>query len=155
MAFTRVKKYLPEGVRALQNLLNMLFEAAAACKVSAKLWVHWGNWKLIGVKLDKGKYYLYLDFKDGESLCFSTRNKIDPEAAAKLQPGYIWESKWVPGGYQWGQDVVLNSEKVHFFSRSKVRQMQWLEHFMQDCLDKARSIEIPDQPPLTEEEEET
>src|SRR5262249_287688 len=33
MTLTQVGKYMPDGLRALGNLLNMLFEAAAACKV--------------------------------------------------------------------------------------------------------------------------
>jgi hypothetical protein len=40
---------------------------------------------------------------------------------------------------------------VHFFSRSKVSQIEWLIGFVRECLTMARSIQTPDQPPIPEE----
>ena len=48
----------------------------------------------------------------------------------------------------------LNSEDVHFFSKTKAGQMQWLEKFLRECLAQARSIETPDQPPIPDEPQE-
>jgi hypothetical protein len=144
MTLTQVGKYMPEGVRALSNLMNMLNEAAAACKVAVK---KKAGWNYLGLDLDGGKYRVAVDFSEPEKLWFGTPRRIDPEAAGKLG--------WVPDrDAWWWVGVELDSESVHFFSRSKVSQMEWLEGFLRDCLAKVRSIETPDQPPLPEEPEE-
>jgi hypothetical protein len=144
MTLAQVGKYMPEGVRALSNLMNMLNEAAAACKVSVK---KKAGWDYIGLDLDGRKYRVAVAFSEPEKLWFGTPRRIDPDAAANLG--------WVPDrdGWWW-VGVELDSESVHFFSRSKVSQMEWLEDFLRDCLAKARSIETPDQPALPEEPEE-
>lgn len=149
MTLTQVGKYMPEGLRALGNLHNMLFEAAAACKVSARMWA---GREYSGISLD-GKYWIGVSFADPEKLSFGTRCRIDPEKAAALGLGELAEESWVPGRYRWWRGVQLDSEDVYFFSRTKVSQMQWLEGFLRDCLVKARSIETPDQPPIPEEPE--
>lgn len=150
MTLTQVGKYMPEGVRALNNLLNMLFEAAGACKVTVKRTANWDN---IGLILDGHKYWVGIDFDKPEKLWFGTRGRIDPEATARLGVGELTEENWVPGRYRWWRGVELDSEEVHFYSRTKVGQMQWLEGFLRDCLAKARSIETPDQPPIPDEPE--
>jgi hypothetical protein len=148
MTLTQVGKYMPEGLRALSNLMNMLFEAAGACKVSVK---KSSGWDYLGLTLDSMKYWVGIDFSDPEKLWFSTRCRIDPEATAKLGVGKLKEATWVSGGYRWFRGVELDSESIHFFARSKVSQMQWLEAFLRECLAQARSIETPDQPPIPEE----
>jgi hypothetical protein len=152
MKLAQVGKYMPEGLRAWGSLLHMLFEAAAACKVSATLKGAVGL-EYSGVKIDGPKYWVGVDYAEPEKLCFATRTRIDPAAASKLSDGEISEDKWVPGGYCWWRSVDLNSELVHFFARSKVSQMEWLEGFLRECLEMARSIETPDQPPIPEEPE--
>lgn len=152
MNLTQVGKYLPEGVRALANMLNMLYEAAMGCKVSVK---RAGGWDYIGLRLDGLKYWIGVGYDDPEKLWFGTRCRIDPEAAARLGEGELTEENWVPGRYRWWRGAELASEAVHFFERSKVSQMQWLENFMRECLAMARSIETPDQPPIPEEPEES
>jgi hypothetical protein len=54
MALAQVGKYMPEGLRALANLMNMLFEAAAACKVPVRKSAEWYS---IGLNLDRLKYW--------------------------------------------------------------------------------------------------
>jgi hypothetical protein len=151
MTLAQVGKYMPEGLRALSNLMNMLSEAAEACKVPAK---KAAGWDYIGLTLDGLKYWVGVNFADPEILWFSTRSRIDPEAARKLGVGELSEEHWVPGRYRWHRGAELDSESVHFFSRSKVSQMQWLEEFLRECLAQAKSIETPDQPPIPEEPDE-
>ncbi len=150
MNLTQVGKYMPEGVRALANMLTMLYEAASACKVSTE---KSSGWKYIGFVLDGNKYWIGLGYDDPEKLVFATRCRIDPEAAALLNEGELTEENWVPGRYRWVRRAELASESVHFFERSKVSQMRWLESFLRECLDMARSIETPNQPPTPEEPE--
>lgn len=150
MTLAQVGKYMPEGLRALSNLMNMLFEAAGACKVPAR---KSPEWESMGITMDRLKYWVGVNYSEPERLWFGTRCRIDPEAAAKLGVGEMTEESWVPGRYRWWRGAELDSESVHFFSRSKVSQMQWLEGFLRECLDQARSIETPDQPPIPEEPE--
>jgi hypothetical protein len=150
MTLAQVGKYMPEGLRALSNLMNMLVEAAAACGVPAKKIPGWND---IGLYLDGKKYWLGVIFSDPEYLNFKTLCRIDPEAATKLGDGELTEESWIPGRHRWVRWVDLDSEAVHFFSRSKVSQMQWLEGFLRECLAQARSIETPDQPPMPDEPE--
>lgn len=151
MTLTQVGKYMPEGLRALGNLINMLFEAASACGVSAKTSA---GREYLNLILDGGKYQVGFSYAEPDTLWFGTRNRIDPEAAARLSVGELGEESWIPGRYRWWRGVELDSEEIHFFSRGKVSQMEWLESHLRDCLDKARSIETPDQPPLTPAPEE-
>ena len=145
MTLAQVGKYMPEGLRALSNLMNMLVEAAAACKVLAKKAT--GN--DIGLYLDGTKYWIGVSFSEPEYLTFMTYgSRIDPEAAAKLGVGELADASGTPGRSRWVRWVELDSEAVHFFARSKVSQMQWLEGFLRECLAQARSIETPDQPPV-------
>ncbi len=151
MTLAQVGKYMPEGLRALSNLMNMLFEAAGACKVSVS---KRAGWEYVGLNLDGKKYWVGVTYAEPEKLWFGTRTRIDPEAAAKLGCGHLEEENWVPGRHRWWYGEELDSEAVHFYSRSKLSQMQWLECFLRECLEKARSIETPDQPPIPEEPEE-
>jgi hypothetical protein len=151
MALTRVEKYMPDGLRALSNLMKMLAEAGAGCRVPFRMV---GSWEYIGINLDGLKYWVGLYYDEPEKLWFGTRCQIDPQAAARLGVGEVTEESWVPGGYRWWRGIDLDSEPVHFFSRSKVSQMEWVEGFLRECLSQARSIETSDQPPIPEEPEE-
>lgn len=86
MTLTHVGKYMPEGVRALGGLLNMLFEAAQACKVSAKMSA---RREFIGLTLDGGRYSVGVDYADPDKLWFRTRGKIDRDATGRLGVGEI------------------------------------------------------------------
>jgi hypothetical protein len=150
MNLTQVGKFMPEGLRDVLSMMNMLREAAAACKVSSKTSAAW-NYN--GLNLDGLKYWVGMDYADPEKLWFRTRCRLDPAAARKLGVGEVTQESWVPGGYRWCRSAELNSETVHFFARTKVGQIEWLEKFLRECLTLARSIETPDQPPIPEEPE--
>lgn len=150
MTLAQVGKYMPEGIRALSNLMNMLFEAAIACQVEVgkPRWDEDG----IGLYLAGKKYWIGVNFSEPENLYFNTCSvQIDPAATVKLGIGELQQEKWVPGLNRWISWVELDSEPVHFFSRSKVSQMQWLEGFFRERLAQARSIELPDQPPVPDD----
>jgi hypothetical protein len=155
MNLAQVGWQMPDGFRALSNLFNMLFEAAAACKVSVKKATGSVPTLSIGLKLDGAKYAVGVNSDEPNTLWFGTRCRIDPEAAARLGTGEVLEDNSVPGSYRWWRGVELDSEPVHFFARSKVGQMRWLENFIRECLTMARSIETLDQPPIPDEPEET
>lgn len=148
MTLVQVGKFMPEGLRALTNLLNMLAEAAAVCRVTAK---KQATWEYMGLKL-AGRYWVGVQFADPEWLVFATHCRVDPAGVAALAAGELWDSG---GEVRWRYEVNLDSEEIHFFSRSKVGQMDWLTAFLRDCLGKARSIEIAGQAPTPEPDEES
>lgn len=152
MTLTQVGKYMPEGLRALANLMNMLTEAAGACKTSPVKKA--ASWRSIGLNLDGMKYWVGVLFSEPDKLWFCTRCRIDPELASRLGVGELSQESWAAGQFCWWRGIELDSEAVHFFSRSKVSQMQLLEEFLRECLTQARSIETPDQPPIPEQPEE-
>jgi hypothetical protein len=150
---------LGNGARSLQNLLIMLSEAAVACHVSCnarKIHHCWDNCHYFGFWIDGKRYWFGVSIDAADTVEFSTQTRIDPESARKLNAGYLWESKWVPGGIGWACDLKLASEEVHFFARSLASQKECLEQFLKSCLEAARQIEIPEPPgapPVMPEEE--
>lgn len=150
MTLTQVNKMMPEGTRALGHLMTMLNEAAAANKVSAKISV---GWDYYGLTLDGTRYWIGINFSEPDKVWFGTRAEINVDAARRLGVGKIEEESWVPGRYRWWRSIELESEEVHFFQRTKVGQMRFLEQFLRECLATARSIEVPDQPPPPDEQD--
>lgn len=149
MNLAQVGKYMPEGVRAMSNLLNMLVEAAHACHLSV---VRSPGWDSIGLKLDNQKYWLGVTYAEPEKLWFGTRNRIDSDKIGPLGDGeQMTEEDWIPGRQRWWRGGELDSEAVHFFARSKVNQMEWLMGFLRECVAKARAIESPDQTVIPDE----
>ena len=49
MTLTQVGPNMPEGLRSVGSLLNMLFEAAAACRVAVK---KQASWECVGINID-------------------------------------------------------------------------------------------------------
>jgi hypothetical protein len=121
----------------------MLSEAAKGCHVSVNKSV---SLEAIGYELDHGKYWLGLILEEPHQLWFGTCCRIDSGAAIRLGEGTLEFEDGVPGGYRWWRAGELESEQVHFYHRSKVGQLQWLEKFLHECLEMARKIGLPDQP---------
>jgi hypothetical protein len=145
MTLTQVGKYMPEGLRALNNLLNMLFEAVKSCNISSVKRA--ADWYDIGLRFKHGgKYWIGVHLDDPDKLWFRTLGPINAEAAGRLGVGELLEETGVPGGYCWRRGVQLDSEDIHFFSRSKVSQMEWLQEFLRECLIHAKSFEAPGYP---------
>jgi hypothetical protein len=141
-----------QGIRAVCNLLKMLAEAAAACRVDvSELTDMTDN---LGLALGRNRYTVTIGISEPATLSFATQCQIDADAAAKLGIGVIEESSLIPGGFRWRRGAKLDSMEVDFFSRTAVGQMFWLEEFLHDCLAKAHSIETRDQPRIPEEAEE-
>lgn len=140
MAPAQVGRNMPEGLRAFANLMHMLVEAAAGCGVPVK---KVPAWDAMGVTLDGKKYWVGVSFSEPEHLGFLTCDRIDPDAASRLGVGELAEADWVPGRHRWAHWVNLDEEAVHFFARSKVRQMEWIEKHLRDWLAKARSVAAP------------
>jgi hypothetical protein len=141
MTLAQVGKYMPEGLKAMSNLMNMLVEAANFCKVSVIKKPRWDN---TGLELDGKRYWVGVNHDEPEYLYFSTDQMlIDVEAANRLPVGKTNQSQDVPGGTYWLRWIELDSEDVHFFARSKISQMEWLEQFLKESIEIAKTIERP------------
>jgi len=90
MTLTQVSPYLRDGTRALSALMNMLREAAAACKISMRLQT---DWEGMGLYLDGRKYWIGIEYVEPAILWFGTQCQIDASAAAKLGRGEMFEQK--------------------------------------------------------------
>lgn len=138
MTMGQVTWELAGGVRSLRMLTDMLFEAASACGVKAQFAATADK---IGLRLNKNRYWVGLRFDQPEVLVLATDfAKVDPEKAAKVAIGEVYEWRSEPGfGHR--IKVDLNSEDVHFFARSKASQVQFLEEFLKEGLDVIRPLE--------------
>jgi hypothetical protein len=140
MTMEQVGWELGRGIQALQNLLDMLYEVASACKVQAEKQTSWED---IGYNLDKRKYWVGIHYPDQPvSLAFFTRCPIDKSKAERLGIGQVrTDVVWAADKMAWANWLSLDSEEIHFFARSKASQMQCLETFLMQCLEAARSIQ--------------
>src|SRR4051794_1359007 len=102
MTRTQTSQEIVEGIRAVGNMLKMLFEAAAACRVSAHM-AGFGP-KALSLRLDRAKYKVAISYSAPETLWFATRCRIDFEAAVRLGVGEVEKSR-VPGRYRWRRRV--------------------------------------------------
>ena len=110
------------------------------------------RWDDLGIVLD-GKYWVGVHFTDPANLWFGTFCQIEAATAAKLGTGELSQENWVPGGHRWWRHAELSSEGGHFFSRSKVSQMEWLQDFLKESVAMAKAIESPHQPPAADQPE--
>lgn len=139
MTISQVSGSLADGLRSLSSLLKMLEHAAASCRVSV---ARSSSWERIGLQLDK-RHWIGVVYDEPERLRFQTEGgRIDPQAARGLGVGTVLEQNWAPGGFVWRRTEDLNSEQVHFYARSRARQMQWLEEFLAQSLQLAKQIEV-------------
>jgi hypothetical protein len=144
MAIAQVTWEMPQGARALRSFMDMLLEAARHCGVSA---TKAATLDYMGWKLDAGRFWVGLLLGNPEKVWLSTEVAIDVEAARKLE-GLVEVSSYVDGGYQWWYGADLESEESHFFSRSKVGQIQWLQSFLEVALKLGRQIVVGEAPPI-------
>lgn len=139
MVMGEVTWELPGGVRALRALADMLYEAATACGVRARIW---GNRECMGVYLDGQLYWAGVDFDRPEILAFATWNAaVDRVSAERLGAGQVYEWTSEPG-FGWRRELNLEAEEVHFFARSRASQLQLLESYLRECLEQVRTIVI-------------
>lgn len=140
MTMGQVTWEMTTGIRSMRNLVDMLYEAAAACGLKAQIA---GNRDMMFVYLDGRNYWAGIRYTNPESIHFATWNlKVDPQKVEELGVGTTFQ--WFNDKTQcgWQNDVNLELEEVHFFARSKVSQMQFLEQFLRENLELAQKVII-------------
>jgi hypothetical protein len=152
MSIEQVNWQLLGGVKALRAFGDMLYEIAAASGCHAQLW---GDKNYLGVRLEKGTYWLGFYYFQPKYLVFSTDNKhtVDKDEAARQGIDGVYRLEHM-SGHGWRRQTNLESEDVHFFSRSKESQMQFLIRFLQESLETVRRIEFHsgETPPVAAEQ---
>jgi hypothetical protein len=149
MTMGQVTYELAGGVRALSTLIDMLQEAASACGLKLR---YQSYPRQLGIGLNHPAYWVGIYFDRPEVLVFTTNyRRVNPKTADRLGIGGVFEEKGAAG---WRREVNLDSEDVHFFSRSKASQLQFLETFLRECLETVRKIEIPEDRPTEPEADE-
>lgn len=145
MVIEQVSWELTGGIRALRALTDMLREAAAYQKLPAQPRAQSDYMGIkLGTNLKRPDYYLGIYFDRPEVLVFETAYaKVDPQAAA--QPGIEGEVyEWASGnGYGWRRELNLLAEESAFFVRTRARQIQLLDRFLRECLERVRQIQLP------------
>ena len=138
MTMGQVTWEMTTGIRSLRNLVDMLYEAAAACNLTAKII---GSSDGISVILDGGKYASGIRYSNPEFIRFLTWNvPVDPEKVKQLGVGTTWQWMTNKKKVGWEINTNLESEDVHFFARSKASQMQFLEQFLRENLELAKKV---------------
>ena len=140
MIMTQVSWELAGGVRALRSLIDMLEEAALACGLHTAVR---SNKLFVGVKLNQEAYRIGIYYERPDVLVFETRKaKVDKDAANGLGVGAVFQGR-DKSAHGWRREVDLNSEDVHFFSRTKVGQFRYVEDFLKHNLELVKSVEVP------------
>ena len=132
---------LPMGVRSLRTLADMLYEAAIACDMKGQ--VKWSH-DYLALFLDGRKFWAGIEYDNPEYLVFGTGDstKINKDLADDLNVGTTYEWPTDRTSHGWRHDVDLGSEEIHFYARSKPSQMQFLEQFLRENYELAKSVAL-------------
>jgi hypothetical protein len=129
MAIEAVGYELSAGVHGLQNLLTMIGEALASCKIP--IHQRTAAWSYIGYYVDASrKHYFGVYYDTPTWLTFE--GNLDPKGPHydKLREHLSTLDGEEESG-QWTRKIDLASEEVHFFALGKANQMRFVEDFVQ------------------------
>lgn len=150
MTMEKVTWHYLDGVSSFHSLLAMIEEAATALKLEPDF-VMGRSRDFVGFYLCNKRFWIGILFSRPNEIRFNTQVNFRI-ASEKIEPLGVGESvkaKWHPDGLTWERFKALDSEEIHFFSRSKAGQMQWLESFLKESVALANQIEKPSVPPAT------
>ncbi len=149
MSMDKVDWEFCKGTRAIYNFFAMVREVAAG--LGLQLQELKVDFKLLTIgSFSKGNtLWIGVEYAQPQMFKINTYNlKVDKGKAETLGYGDgIFDSDWpkeTQGQYRWGKQVDLDSEAVHFFSRSKASQMQYLEHLFKEILEVTEKIKAKD-----------
>lgn len=130
MAIEAVGYELSDGVRAWQNLLTMLGEALAACKIP--IYTKIAAWAYIGYYIDPSRKHFFGVYYDTPTL-LTFEGNLDPKGPHydKLREHLSTLDGEEESGC-WTRRIDLASEEVHFFALGKANQMHRVEAFVRE-----------------------
>jgi hypothetical protein len=124
MALAQVDWQFAGGVRAMQHMIDMMLEAARSCGVTPTVHPFADS---MGIDLFKGRCWIGFWYSEPENIYFECYSDFDAAIAKEL--GY----EVVPSTYSKAVDKIkcakivdLSDERVYFFARSKVGQLEHL-----------------------------
>ena len=139
MTMERVTSELGNGVRALWNLIQMLEEALEGHKAIYRQSVG-QEWSGYYVRDKKGWAGVMWE-RPTDLVLQSNELAVDDDAAEHVGYGAVEPYRWGPGGKAWYHRLVLDSEEVHFFARSRASQIQCIEEFVKKGLEGLAKLE--------------
>jgi hypothetical protein len=138
---------LPGGVKSLRSLALMLGEAIAAVKFAKEKSVAWDYVGFSVLEKDKlsGKpikpFFLGIYYEHPEVIVFETNQaSVGDDAIERVGFGKLVIDRDKQSGKKWVNELLLDSEDVHFFALSRERQMQRVEEFLRHSLAAANRI---------------
>ncbi|WP_165251208.1 PD-(D/E)XK nuclease family protein [Paludisphaera soli] len=136
---------LVEGMKAFRGLLGLVQEALAALKITFQ---KTNGWESINFYLDAKNFWVGMSYDRPGILIFSTLlSPVGSDGVEKAGFGRVEPEGNSPTGIKWVNELVLYSEDVHFFARSRASQLQCIEQFLKDSLAAAqRARPVSDQP---------
>jgi len=142
----KINWQLVEGLREFRNILDMIREAIGTSRASAGGMSVGQNWA--GCYEENKKFFVGIYYMDQpEEMVFMTQEVefCDDEPEQKATDIGIGISEYGSSGRwrYWKNTIDLTSEDVHFFSRSKTSQLDYLVDFINKSLDFAEKIIKP------------
>lgn len=132
----RVGWELPNGVRSLKSLADMLGEAIASCNIQQS--TRSGAWEWIGYYLDNKNFFFGINYDRPEILVFENQKlKVRQDSVERVGFGRLAKQK---GKIYWFHELDLSSEDVHFYALSKERQLHRVKEFLRKSLDALPKI---------------
>jgi len=128
MTMEKVTWHLPEGVRAAQNLIDMLEEALIAMekKPGPSFGRSWAGFDVVD-----SKAWVGIEWSNPTWLCFETEDVVFKRPAAQgIGYGEVVEHGSSRFPLQWRHCIDLASEEVHFFARSRESQRRRTDEFL-------------------------
>ncbi|MEW6291510.1 MAG: hypothetical protein AB1545_16865 [Thermodesulfobacteriota bacterium] len=126
----KVSYELVEGLRSFQNLWIMVSEALAAQKIP--IYRASPGWEWYGFYIEEKKLFVGIYYDTPNAIQVTSECKIKVSDGAKLDLGVVEFGKW-------RNFLFLDSEEVHFFSRSIPSQAQCIEKFIRESVDYAKA----------------
>lgn len=148
ITMARISWELPNGVTSLRSLVAMLDEAIAAvncprARSAAWDWIGYYLVEAVEGGNNRKPFFVGVYFDRPALLVFET-NEVAVIANAMEVAGFgrVVNDRYKPGGTKWVNELVLDSEDVHFFALSRERQMQAVEQFLHVSIEAANHIRV-------------
>jgi hypothetical protein len=132
LAMEKVTWELVKGLESFNNLIEMISEAISLNKLSFHAKSAGQNW--YGFYIQNKQFFVGVYFDSPNLVRFNTEGQpLKIKGTNKIKLGYVER-------YFWFNDLELDSEHIHFFSRNKANQLQCLVKFIKESYEFAKTI---------------
>lgn len=140
MAIEVVGYELSAGVHAFRNLLTMIGEALASCKIP--IYTKITAWTYMGYYVDPTRKHFFGLYYEAPTL-LTFEGFLDPKGPhyEKLRE-HLSTSGVVNASGCWTREIDLASEAAHFFALGKANQMRFVEEFVRESWGMFQDAEL-------------